>query len=105
ANITANLRTLAVSTSTQATFDVKLNGFNITIEDKVDYYKASRSWVFWSRTDHFDNPSKLSALDVQDVRITGVSEADSHGQPTKVNIAFTAHNKLTPEILPLFSLG
>src|SRR5439155_9534329 len=104
ASITARLLATSVSSSSQTSFDVRANSFNITVQDYVQYYRVSRSWIFWTHTDYLDDPSQLSALDVQNVKIIN-TRLDGRGQPTSANITLTAHNKLASEILPFVTLG
>lgn len=75
--------------------------YNITIAPIVKYYKTNPSWVFWEpKREEYNDPSRLSALNITDIKIDRVNTYDHlTNEPLNVTISFRAHNKLTGEVL------
>ena len=109
-NVTATAQlnnTGVASAPVESSFKVYPCCYNITIEPVVEYYKLPPVWQFWDRSPtYFDNSTSMSALDVRNITVSGIDDCcDASNRPLSVSIRFTAHDKLTGEVLPGIQLG
>ena len=94
------------SAPVESSFKVYPCCYNITVEPVVRYYKLPPVWQFWDRSPQLVDSASLSALDVRDITVSGIDDCcDASNRPLSVSIRFTAHDKLTGEVLPGIQLG
>jgi hypothetical protein len=96
---TVSLNALLVNSgaldSTSSGLTVAYSTYNITVSPTVQYYQDRLRLKFWEKGHTYvDDSTKLAALDVTDIKISGIDRLDPQTQkPTTVSISFMAANK------------
>ncbi|MFQ6068230.1 MAG: CARDB domain-containing protein, partial [Candidatus Bathyarchaeia archaeon] len=91
----ASLLNLRISDRATAPLNVDSTTYNIITSPTVKYYQERLRPDFWNGPRSYVNdPAKLNALDVTNIKITSVDERSPEtGKPSKVSISFDAANK------------
>ena len=92
---TAELKQSGVSAQHTIPITTQQSEYNITVLSSVIYYKQPSfwEWIWGARTPkYYQDPSQLSVLDVQDIKIVDVG-VDQQNNPKNATIEFLASNK------------